>query len=141
MLREAYFEESTEQLSLEDKAADKKIEDRIADLLKLNSTDDKDFNEVNWKIAMEFVVEHSKNDDAAKLYKLLSGGETDTLKKCIEAGPISDGDVPSKDARDKLIDMGMVVKVVSKGEDGFNACNQIAYSFYQLATKDDSKKS
>lgn len=37
-------------------------------------------------------------------------------------GPVWDGDVISKSARDELLDIGACAKVCVKGEDGFNAC-------------------
>lgn len=51
----------------------------------------------------------------------LSGGEVDTLIALVEYGPLGDGDVPSKAARDELIRRGLAVRVVVKAHDGFTA--------------------
>lgn len=52
---------------------------------------------------------------------VLTGGEVDTLVALVENGPLWDGDVPSKAARDSLLQLGFAVKVVVKGEDGWQA--------------------
>lgn len=52
----------------------------------------------------------------------LSNAEESTLNACHSNGPLEDGDVPSKSARDSLLDKGFVSKVIVKGEDGYNAC-------------------
>lgn len=46
----------------------------------------------------------------------------DTLRVCHDQGPQFDGDVLSKKDRDDLIECGAIIKVVVKGEGGFNAC-------------------
>lgn len=48
----------------------------------------------------------------------------DTLRVCHDQGPQFDGDVLSKKDRDDLIECGAIIKVVVKGEGGFNACTQ-----------------
>lgn len=52
----------------------------------------------------------------------LTSAEECTLNACYSNGPLEDGDVPSKSARDSLLDKGFVSKVIVKGEDGYNAC-------------------
>jgi hypothetical protein len=49
-------------------------------------------------------------------------GQIETLKAIHDQGPLFDGDVPSKTARDFLLSTGLVTKIVVKGEQGFNAC-------------------
>jgi len=46
----------------------------------------------------------------------------DSLKALHDAGPLYDGDVPSKGDRDYLIDLGACAKISMKGEQGYNAC-------------------
>lgn len=46
---------------------------------------------------------------------------TDTLIALVEQGPLWDGDVPSKTERDALIDQGLAIRVIVKGQDGFTA--------------------
>ena len=52
----------------------------------------------------------------------LSSSEESVLIACHSSGPLEDGDVASKSARDSLLDKGFVAKVIVKGEDGYNAC-------------------
>ena len=52
----------------------------------------------------------------------LSSAEKEVLKACNLKGPLEDGDIPSKSARDSLIDDGFIVSVVVKGQEGYNAC-------------------
>lgn len=52
---------------------------------------------------------------------MLTGAEKDTLIALVEQGPLWDGDVPSKQGRDSLVRRGLAVKVVVKGEDGWQA--------------------
>ena len=49
-------------------------------------------------------------------------GERDTIKAAFADGPLWDGDVPSKAARDRLVAAGFIAKVAVKGEQGYNAC-------------------
>jgi hypothetical protein len=51
----------------------------------------------------------------------MTGAEKDTLIALVEAGPLWDGDVPSKAGRDALIAKGLAVRVVVKGQDGWQA--------------------
>lgn len=52
----------------------------------------------------------------------LSSAAIDTLHAAFKAGPLYDGDVPSKSGRDELLSHGLVGKTITKGEWGFNAC-------------------
>ena len=52
----------------------------------------------------------------------MDGGERDTIRAAYRSGPLFSGDLPSKTARDSLVEEGFMVHVVVKGEDGFNAC-------------------
>lgn len=62
----------------------------------------------------------------------MTGGEYDTLVGAYERGPLRDGDVTSKSARDSLMKNGYIEKVVMKGEDGFNACTHKGAWAYRL---------
>lgn len=62
----------------------------------------------------------------------LSGGERDTLRAAVENGPLFDGDVPSKTARDSLNNLGYMTNIVVRGEDGFNACTQKGFYAYKI---------
>lgn len=62
----------------------------------------------------------------------MTGCERDTIRAAFTAGPLDDGDVPSKSARDDLLEEGMIAKVVVKGEEGFNACTYRGAAAYRL---------
>ncbi len=47
--------------------------------------------------------------------KAMSAGEIDTLMALVRAGPLDDGDVPSKGDRDTLLDLGLASKCVVSG--------------------------
>lgn len=59
-----------------------------------------------------------------------SGNLTDSLIALLEAGPLWDGDVPSKSGRDSLIEMGLAVRVIMKGEQGYTACTYTGGQVY-----------
>lgn len=62
---------------------------------------------------------------------VLTGAESDTLIALVEKGPLWDGDVPSKRGRDALIDRGLAVRVVVKGEDGWQAATYAGRDAYK----------
>lgn len=61
----------------------------------------------------------------------MNGAEKDTLVALIEAGPLWDGDVPSKSGRDALIEAGLAVRVVVRCRDGFTAATYRGRNAYQ----------
>jgi hypothetical protein len=61
----------------------------------------------------------------------MTGAETDTLIALVECGPLWDGDVPSKAGRDSLITQGLAVRVVVKGEDGWQAATYTGRDAYK----------
>ena len=69
---------------------------------------------------------------------LLDEGWKDTIIALIENGPLFDGDVPSKSARDSLMDKGYATRVVVKGEDGFNAATQKGALLYKQLVGEDN---
>lgn len=62
----------------------------------------------------------------------MDSGERDVIRSTHRHGPLGDGDVPSKRARDKLLDEGFVSKVVVRGEEGYNACTYKGARAYRL---------
>ena len=62
---------------------------------------------------------------------MLTGAEKDTLIALVEQGPLWDGDVPSKQGRDSLVQRGLAVKVVVKGEDGWQAATYAGRDAYK----------
>jgi hypothetical protein len=61
----------------------------------------------------------------------MTGAETDTLIALVECGPLWDGDVPSKTGRDSLLEQGLAVRVVVKGEDGWQAATYAGRDAYK----------
>lgn len=61
----------------------------------------------------------------------LDGAEFDTLWAVHQNGPIDSGHLPSKTARDFLVDLGLIVMVVNKGEDGYWASSQLGHWAYK----------
>lgn len=73
-------------------------------------------------IAASFALHHS-----------LSGGQREQLKQLVERGPVWDGDVVSKSARDDLIGLGLATRVCVKGEQGFTAANYRGWDVLRAA--------
>lgn len=61
----------------------------------------------------------------------MTGAEKDTLIALVESGPLWDGDVPSKAGRDALIAQNLAVRVVVKGEDGWQAATYAGRDAYR----------
>jgi hypothetical protein len=61
----------------------------------------------------------------------MTGAEIDTLIALVQQGPLWDGDVPSKAGRDALLAQGLAVRVVVKGEDGWQAATYAGRDAYK----------
>ena len=68
---------------------------------------------------------------AAKPQMALTGAEAETLVALVEHGPLWDGDVPSKSGRDGLLQKGYAVRIVVKGEDGYQAATYAGRDAYK----------
>lgn len=62
----------------------------------------------------------------------MTGAEKDTLIALVERGPLWDGDVPSKIGRDYLLSQGFAVRIVVKGEDGWQAATYAGRDAYKV---------
>lgn len=51
----------------------------------------------------------------------LTGSQHDTLVALVERGPLYDGDLPSKIARDELVEKGLAIQILHRGSDGYTA--------------------
>lgn len=60
----------------------------------------------------------------------LQGKHIDTLVGLVENGPLWCGDVPSKSARDDLIEWGYAIHTVVKGEEGHHAVTPAGVARY-----------
>lgn len=63
--------------------------------------------------------------------KALSSSQREVLKQLLFHGPVWDGDICSKDARNDLIGWGLAVRCCFKGEQGFTAATYIAYTVFK----------
>lgn len=68
---------------------------------------------------------------AGQLWSLLNAGERDTLICLVEQGPVWDGDVPSKSARDSLLEMGLAHKAVAQGAQGYQVANYRGWAVWR----------
>lgn len=69
---------------------------------------------------------------AFTLWGFLSNLQRTALKILIEEGPIHDGNIPSKSARDDLIAYGLVSRACVKGEQGYAVANYIGWDVYRI---------
>lgn len=60
----------------------------------------------------------------------LSGAEVDTLGALINAGPVWDGDLPSKAGRNNLVELGLATKCVCNGRQGFQAATYRGWNIF-----------
>jgi len=69
-----------------------------------------------------------------EIQQLLSPRHREQLKHLTMDGPLWDGDICSKTARDDLIDWSLAVRVAVKGEQGYTAATYRGYNVHR-ATK------
>lgn len=67
------------------------------------------------------------NEYIKKIVKVFPEDLIDQLQQLVD-GPVWDGDISSKSARDRLIDLGLGIRVCCKGEEGYTGAPYIAYS-------------
>lgn len=79
-------------------------------------------SEVEIKQACELIVRAQR----------ATAAEVEVIRALFERGPLFDGDVPSKQARDELVREGFVSKVVVNGDEGYNACTYSGARLYRL---------
>ncbi len=83
-------------------------------------------------LSLDSAEEIKSNIELIARVQEMSGGERDTIRAAFSHGPLYDGDVPSKSARDTLIKDDFIAKIVVKGEDGFNACTYKGRMAYRI---------
>jgi hypothetical protein len=77
-------------------------------------------------------TDEGREREIQQIAAAISNGELDTLMALCDWGPVSDGDVPGKDARDSLIDKGLATKVVIKGgREGYQAATSRGLAVYR----------
>jgi hypothetical protein len=88
--------------------------------------------------ALHVSLELSTLEEVVRACKLImevecmGSASRDVLQATYTHGPLFDGDLPSKLGRDKLVELGYVVRVVVKGEEGLNACTYTGADAYRL---------
>lgn len=88
--------------------------------------------------AMHYYKDLSTKEDLEYAYKIIVDAKCadsdirDTLSAMYEHGPLFDGDVPSKSARNILVTDGYAARVVVNGEDGYNACTYKGRDLYKV---------
>lgn len=63
----------------------------------------------------------------------------EVLDQLVNHGPLFDGDVVSKAGRDLLLEFGLAVKCVCKGEQGYQAATYLGWSVYKAKEATDNK--
>lgn len=61
----------------------------------------------------------------------LSSAQREVLRQLLFQGPVWDGNVPSKSARDDLIVHGLATRCCFLGEQGYTAATYLAYSVWK----------
>lgn len=59
----------------------------------------------------------------SKLYQYMSSAQRNQLFQLVIQGPVWDGDVISKDARDDLLELHLASRACVKGEQGYTVAN------------------
>lgn len=116
MLKSSHFEIQEEDLSLEKQGGT--VEERIEKLLEMKNIKDKSFNPINFKAAVDHVVKKKQKENAQGILGLLTADMTKVLDAVIENGPMEDGDLPSKEARNELVELELMSVVANKGGKG-----------------------
>jgi hypothetical protein len=89
-------------------------------------------NVLNCNLKLHSGNEIKKVVEVIVAFESLKNSEYGTLLAIAKKGPLYDGNVDSKTVRDKLIDLGLVCKVVVNNEQGFNACTNKGYQAIKL---------
>jgi hypothetical protein len=65
------------------------------------------------------------------VWDALDSGQREVLRQLLFQGPVWDGNVPSKRARDDLIDYGLATRCCFLGEQGYTAATYLAFAVWQ----------
>lgn len=89
--------------------------------------------QADWKVQARNAVEKMNTDKGyfsygAIVWDALPPGHKEQLKQLFYQGPVYDGSVISKSARDDLLKLGLAVRCCFMGEQGFTAASYAAYS-------------
>ena len=67
----------------------------------------------------------------AIVWDALNSGQRDVLKQLLFQGPVWDGNVIAKGARDDLIEYGLAARCCFLGEQGYTVATYVAYSVFK----------
>lgn len=68
-------------------------------------------------------AESRYNDCCREALGMMNSLQREALRQLVEQGPVWDGDVLSKSARDDLLQCGLASRACVKGEQGFTVAN------------------
>jgi hypothetical protein len=68
---------------------------------------------------------------AYAMWQTFDGGQREVFRQLLFHGPVYDGDICSKSARDSLFQLGLAVRCCYKGEQGYTAASYLAYTVHQ----------
>ncbi len=64
----------------------------------------------------------------------MDSGQREVLRQLLFFGPVYDGDIASKSARDTLFPLGLAVRCCHKGEQGHTAATYVAQTIYRAGS-------
>ena len=70
----------------------------------------------------------------------LTAAEREQLNQLLHQGPVADGNVVSKSARDMLIEYGLATRCCYKGEQGFTAATYPALTVFKAGKAEPFKR-
>jgi hypothetical protein len=76
----------------------------------------------------------------AIVWDALDSGQREVLRQLLFQGPVWDGNVPSKRARDDLLDYGLATRCCFMGEQGYTAATYTAYSVFKQGKGEPIRK-
>ncbi len=89
------------------------------------------------KVALEHLsnVEYGSayHDIAGIAAWAMIGGDREQLMQLLK-GPVFDGDVISKNSRDRLLQLGLAVRCCVNHQQGYTAASHTAYTVWSIAT-------
>lgn len=102
------------------------------------------YSEVFGNRNLDTFGERQSNLRLIKIARSLVSNDFETLDAVFNHGPLHDGDIPSANSRNKMYDLGVISRVIVKGEYGFNICTYKGAFVYRcckaIINTDDRKE-
>jgi hypothetical protein len=67
-------------------------------------------------------------------WQAMDSGQREVLRQLVFFGPVYDGDIASKSARDTLFPLGLAVRCAHKGDHGYTAATYTAVTVFRAGT-------